>query len=582
MKKYIIAQNGQSAYWIVTSQFAENAELYAASQLQKYLYESLNTYVPYFSDRCIRRGKEIFIGKSARDIGANIDFSSLGEEGYLIQTIGDDILIAGNTGRGTLYGVYAFLEKFLKYRMFTNDVEKIEHKQELILSEMEIRETPAFEYRDCYSRFAWDIEFSVKNKLNGSAAPIPNEMGGKVKFYNCHHSFFDLVPPKYYKETHPEYYSVAEGDGNGKQLCLSNENVFEIARAQLVRWIKENPECRVFSIAQNDYDSYCQCPKCKAIDEYHKSPSGSVIRFVNRLAESIEKEYPQVLLHTFAYRYSKVAPKNLKVKDNVIVRLCNIECGRAIAFEDAADMASTEKGAKEARDFLQNITDWMTICKRLYVWDYVLNFRHYLMPMLPLGVFAKNLQMYKKFNIQGVLMEGNFSYGGDASMGDLKNYVLAKLLWDPNENVDCLKKEFIYGVYGKGAPYIEKYVDLMEKSITGKYADIYDTTDREYYSEETIKQADALFELAEKADTNPTIIRRIQRERLAIEYMKTVRIEDNDKRCEAADALYEKLKEHKITEIAERTDLRDAIRWIKENQYASATRNWYSMYYIVK
>lgn len=582
MKEYVIAENGESTYWIVTSQFAENTELYAASQLQKYLYQSLNTFVPYFSDRSNRRGKEILIGKGARDISDKLDLSSLGEEGYLIQTLDDDIVIAGKTGRGTLYGVYAFLEKFLGYRMFTKDVERIDKKKELILNELCIRESPAFEYRDCYSRFAWDIEFSVKNRLNGSGAAIPNEMGGKVKFYNCHHSFFDLVPPKYYQKSHPEYYSVADGDLRGKQLCLSNESVFEIARKQLLRWIKENPECRVFSIAQNDFDTYCQCPKCKAIDDYHKSPSGSIIRFVNRLAESIEKEHPNVLLHTFAYRYSKVAPKHLRVRDNVIVRLCNIECERGIAFEDLASMASTEKGTKEAQAFLQNIKDWMTICKRLYVWDYVVNFRHYLMPMLPLGVFAKNLQMYKNCNIRGVLMEGNFSYGGDASMGDLKNYILAKLLWEPDQDVEPLKKEFIYGVYGKGAEYIERYVEIMEKAITGKHVDIYDKTDAEYYSQELIDEADGLFELAENAEREPTILRRIRREHLAIQYMKTVRIENDEERSKAADLLYEALKEHKITEIMERTDIRDAIRWIKENRYASETRNWYGTYYIVK
>ncbi len=578
--KHRIAQNGDTEYYIVTSEFAHSAELFAASQLQKYLNEALNIFMPYFSDRCPKRGKEILIGKTARNKCDDVDTAYLGDEGFTIRSVGEDVAIFGNTARGTVYGVFSFLERFLGYRCYTKDVETIEHKSELILDELNISETPAFEYRESYSRFAWDIEFAVKNKLNANLAPIPKEMGGRMKFFNCHHSFFDLVPPKYYKQSHPEYYSVSE-DGDGKQLCLSHPDVFKIARQTLIGWIKENPDCRVFSVAQNDEYGYCRCEKCRQAEEYYGSPSGIIIDFVNRLAQSIEKEYPDVLIHTFAYQWSTKAPRNVRVHKNVMVRLCNIECRRGLSFEEYAQK-DEGAGAKTAKEFLRNITEWSAISDRVYLWDYVVYFWNYLMPMLPITAIAENIRTYKRTGIKGLLMQGNFSYGGDASMGDLKNYLLAKLMWNPELDEKAIVREFIYGVFGKGAPYLHEYVQLMEQAITGSDAWIYDFPDAEYFKPEYIERGTELFEKAMAAETDPVIRKRIEREKLAMDYFNLACIESDEERAEKADEFYEHLKSLKMTEIIERVDLRLSIQYVKDGRYTRGRKGFYNSYYIVK
>ena len=464
MNTYNIVKNGASEYHIVTSEFADVTEHFAASELQKYIYKSTDVIVPYFSDRCARRGKEILIGKMARDNDSNID--DVGEEGYVIKTLEEDILIAGNTPRGTIYGVYAFLERFLGFRAFTKDVEKIDRLNELSISPCDIREAPAFEYREAYFRFAWDADFSVKSKLNANLAPIPLERGGRFKFYNCHHSFFDLVPPKYYRKDHPEYFSVRDDEHSGGQLCLSNPGVIEIAKRQLRAWIKENPTCKVFSVAQNDDPGYCKCESCRRIDEENGSPSGSIITFVNKLAEDIETEYPDVLLHTFAYAYSQNAPIKVKPRKNVIVRIGNIDCNSGAFYDEWAKKDVTLPGVAPCKWFMDGLQKWRAICDRVYLWSYAVNFKNYLQPLIPIKQFAHNIRLYAEHGVKGVLMQGNFSYGGDASMGDLKVYLLSRLLWNPYVDEEKIVDEFIDGVYGNGAPYIKEYVRLMADAIT--------------------------------------------------------------------------------------------------------------------
>lgn len=581
MKKLEIIKNGRCYYHIVSANNSTSCDRYAASQLQKHIYKSTNTFIPYFSDRCSKRGPEIIIGfntRNANEFVTDEELTSLGEEGFLIKTVDSDILITGKTSRGTLYGVYEFLERFLGFRAFTKDVEKIDMHTELIVDDMYICETPDFEYRDAYFRFAFNGEFCAKNRLNTTLGDISAEKGGNFKFYNCHHSFDDLIPHKKYFESHPEYYAEIDGKRVCDQPCLSRPEVFEIAVNTLEKWIEENPECRVFSVAQNDNPNYCRCDACRAVDEYEGSPSGSIIRFVNRVAEAVEKKHPNVLIHTFAYRYSDTAPKHVKPRKNVIVRLCNIECEWGSSIENIAENKPDSKCA----EFLNNVKEWSAICDRVYIWDYAVNFRNYLQPFPNFFSMTENIRMYKKYGIKGVLQQGNFSYGGGAAMDDLKSYIIARLLWNVNTNPQEVIDEFSEGVFGKGASYIKEYIALISTAVKGQYMTLYDTPDAAYLTDELISECDALFDLAEQSAENDAVRKRISRERLSIEYLKTVRIENDEERCKAVDLFAEKVRSFGLTEIMERVNLDDSFEYMKLNRYAKERPGRYSLYYIVR
>ena len=114
--------------------------------------------------------------------------------------------------------------------------------------------------------------------------------------------------------------------GEHSQLCLTNPDVLVLCIEGVRTWIHENPKCRIFSVAQNDWYGNCECDTCRMVDEREGSPSGSLIAFVNAIADAIAEEFPQVMLHTFAYLYSRKAPRTLHTRKNVIIRLCSIEC----------------------------------------------------------------------------------------------------------------------------------------------------------------------------------------------------------------------------------------------------------------
>lgn len=583
MKQYTIIQNGKCYYHIVGANLSAPADRYAASQLQHYIYESTGVFIPYFSDRCPRRTPEILIGADTRDGHTwvtDAELAALGEEGFLIRTLENgDVLITGATPRGTLYGVYEFLRRFIGFRAFTKDVERFDSLDALILPPLDICEKPDFEYRDTYFRFAFDGAFCAKNRLNTTLGDISAEKGGSFKFFNCHHSFDDLVPPKKYMESHPEYFALWEGERTPLQLCLSNPDVLRIATAQVREWIAHHPECRVFSVAQNDKIVWCTCPDCRRIDDAAGgTPAGSIIRFVNRIAEDISRDHPDVLLHTFAYQYSRIAPRGMRAHPNVIVRLCNIEC----EWGDGMETVAARDPQGKCAEFLCNIKEWSRLTDHLYVWDYAVNFHNYLQPFPNLRAMRDNIRYYRAHGVKGVLEQGNFSYGGGAAMDDLKSYVVSHLLWNADADVDALVKEFTDGVYGKGATYIREYLRLFSDAVAGQHMTLYDHPDAPYLTDELIEKADSLFAQAEAAAENDAVRARIEREHLSIRYLLAVRLEDDDARSAATDALARDIRAARLTEIMERTNLEDSFAYMKRSRYAKDRPDRYLMYYIVR
>src|SRR6267143_2077734 len=78
------------------------------------------------------------------------------------------------------------------------------------------------------------------------------------------------------------------------QRCLSNPDVLRLALERVRQWIKEHPDATIITVSQNDTFNYCQCDQCKALDDTEGSPAASLLRFVNAIAEDVERDYPNV------------------------------------------------------------------------------------------------------------------------------------------------------------------------------------------------------------------------------------------------------------------------------------------------
>jgi hypothetical protein len=516
--RVVLVENGRSDYVIVIARDAIPSERYAAEELQRYLERISGARLPIVTDDAEMGEREIILGDNEhlRRLNLGIDFSKLGEEGFVLKTHGSYLIIAGGKPRGTLYGVYTFLEEKLGVRWFTPEVEHVPRKSTLEVPDLDETQLPAFEYREVFWTEALrDPDFAARHKLNGHHHKLAEKHGGRaVVFYPFVHSMDLLIPRELYRE-HPEYFPMISGkrvDGY-VQRCLSNPEVVKLAIERVKQWVREHPEANVIDVSQNDTGYWCQCPSCKALDDAEGSPSASIIRFVNAIAEAIEGEHPHVKVETLAYQYSRKPPRTLKPRHNVIIRLCTIEC----CFGHPLATCPSE----ENRRFREDLEAWRKIAPTLYIWDYTTNFAHYLQPFPNLFVLQENIKYYAEHGVKGVFAEGNYSPGGNGEMAALKAYILAKLLWNPNIDVEQHVREFLRAYYGRAAEPIYSYLKLLHSQVKENvHVHIYDPPTAPYLNDRFLEEAEKLFDEAERLAESEEVRLRVQVARLGVWYVK--------------------------------------------------------------
>jgi len=474
-----ITQNGSSEYIIVHGARCSPSELNAAQTLQTILAQICGVTIPVVTDTNAPQVKEIIVGKTNRESNGwySIDRKALGEEGLMIKTSGQKLIIAGGEKRGTLYGVYTFLEEVLGCHWYTSTLTVIPHMDDLkIPVEINITEKPAFDYRETDWISPRDQTYSIANKLNGSSyRQLDESQGGTVGYTGsfCHSFTNTIVPADIYFNSYPEYFALgAESKARSpKQLCLTNPDTLQLVIREVRDLLSKNPNAQIISLTQNDNSDYCTCDNCKAVDEYEGSHSGTMIRFVNAVADAIKDDYPNVEIDTFAYQYTRKPPLHVVPRSNVIVRLCSIECCFAHPL-NSPDCAANA-------DFSNDLMNWKKICSRLYIWDYTTNYGNFLGPFNNFGVLQSNIQLFAKNNVKGVYEEGNYAASRcNAEFAELRAYMLAKLLWNPNLDYDKTMDGFLKAYYGKGWQYVREYINMTVKKcgMWGTHMTIWEST----------------------------------------------------------------------------------------------------------
>ena len=439
---------------------------YAANQLKFYLEKILpRCTVDICSLTSNNTAPQIILGVS--DYGSNDDFR--------IYATDNSVYLKSSTERAIIYAAYAFLELF-GCRFFSPDTETIPILDHIKLAnDLNITESSPFEYRDIYWNCAFDTVWSLKAKLNGACKNtqgmgrnLPESVGGGFNYAGPFfvHTFSLLVPPSEYFDTHPEYFSEINGQRTSKhlysQLCMTNKDVISISAKKACQWLRENSDRKMVSISQNDsfvLESYCTCPECKKIIDREGAPSGALIHFVNAVAEEIEKEFPDAIVDTLAYQYSVAPPKYIRPRKNVCVRICTGAC-------NSHPIESCKKNS-HVKDAFEK---WSSVCNKLYVWDYTTNFAQYLTPYPNLTAIPQNIKFFKEHNVKGLFMQGQYQEGNNGEFGELRSYIMSRLLWNPDTDVKKDMDEFMHAYYGKAAPYIYDYLKFINEKGNNMHA----------------------------------------------------------------------------------------------------------------
>jgi len=484
---------------VLVADTASASEKLAAEKFREYWKATTGHEIPVGS--APGDGITVWIGRQGlpEPLLGKLKLDGLGDDGFHIRTVrrkargdvpfpGKHLLIVGGPGRGTLYGVYEFFERYMGVRWLTADFTHIPDEPPQTLPRINYRFSPPFEWREAsalHDRID-NSEFRRACKLTDS---VTHGFGG--------HTFYMVVPPEDHFEEHPEYYSLINGKrtalptgqipftdviadpelfAQAGQLCCSNPEVAEVAARRIIRLIttpaneldEYDRHCKyiltlwetgkIHSVSQMDWANNCQCDACKAIDEREGTTMGSVLTMVNRIAEIVERELPGHMIHTFAYTYAAGAPKHLKPRHNVVVQFCSIHCDFSRPFRN--------RHSEINREFMKDLKKWSKITDQLYMWDYMVNFANPIWPHPNLHVIQPNMKTFADHGVRGMFAQSWPHYMLHVNeFRHLRAYLTAKAIWDPECDIERHMTEFLELFYGPAAPQIREYIDLTTDRI---------------------------------------------------------------------------------------------------------------------
>ena len=572
----VVQSNGESlsSYKIIIPTAASVSVEYAAQVMQNYIKQATNVELPILTDSTSEGTHEILVGDTKRNEDSGIDFAALGQEAFVVKSVGNDLVVAGNE-RGAIYGVYEYLEA-LGYRFYTYEETKLPAERNVFIAKnFERSWTPTFDFRDLLYYEAnehmvgknteiteWCVSQRINSSYMRSELKADAKYGGTVGYIGGDqymvHTARKLLPYNAANEkAHPDWFAREDGvtlqsgkDGYDTDLCWSNDDMLDYLYDQIINLINNDSKSNLISLSMNDTVSYCKCETCKA-QQAEYGVSGWFYRAINKIAVRLKEDKPNVKLDTIAYSYAIDAP-DIVLEDNVIVRLCLGGCRWHTNMEECTELGGS---LEESFDTLQ---EWKSHAKEFYVWSYPINWANNLTFDASYQGLYNQYKFFAENNVRGMYCEGYPVNNGEFC--ELKTYLIAKLLANPTMSYGEYQyhmRDFLQGYYGEGWEYILDYINTMYDIIMQDMADknyhighwyayeenfpfnkYWDGVDHVY--DDIIDEIDGYWEDALEL-ANATQSKRIRKSRIHWKYLKLYNTFDNVKKYatdEEKEALY--------------------------------------------
>lgn len=466
----VLVGNGKPQAEIVIAADASDQAKRAAQELRGYLERISGARLEIRSDRDPVSGTHILVGLSqaVRELGVGIPsgFTNLmNEEGFIVRTVGANLILAGNEHapyRGTLFAVYDFLESLGCRWFFPGPYGEVVPKRDTIaIGDLYRQERPDFRFRNIWLSGWMPVsetdgknytEWMDRNKMTSlSNLSLPGD-GSIVR----------LAPPEKYFQSHPQLYALDEKGARTKDmLCLSEPEAVRIAVKTITEEFREHPETITFGFAPPDGHPRCYCERCKArIPGFtgkgfgEPSLSDTWFRFANAVAAEVYKEFADHWLFTNGYANRVRPPEGVgKLSPNLGIQSAMIDSCTLHPIGDAKCwQRQLYKGV---------LNRWTDELNCVFIYDYDPGKCLDGLPFPILHNLARDFPYFKQRQIWGFWTEGQNCW----MITHLNYYVRAKLMWDADEDVKALVRDYCEKFYGEAAGPIEDYIWILEEAV---------------------------------------------------------------------------------------------------------------------
>lgn len=438
----------------------------------------------------------IFIGPGAAALVKKFSMpEDMKDQEGIIKRIGDDLVITGKDKNGIMFGISYFLSHYLDRNVFDYDSSCITRNPKWVIPDVDVRFSPGIKHRQIYSGdplFRGGNEMSLPFFRSGS--PSSNHsFANYLKGCNVPNVLAKLKNGK----RDPVNPCMTSSEANAYFLNkLRNFIKYDRSKYKQIFWPN------LYDISQNDgIFKPCTCKKCTEVVKKH-GESLLLMRFINRIAVAIAKEYPDIYISTLAYNTTMKEPKNTneKYNDNVMVALTIGNVSAPIALDN--------KNGKL-------LEVWSKRCRNLQVWSYLKYYDGFEYPYIKTRkTIQAEIKLFRQYNVTAFF--GESENPRSRSFYSFQFYLTHKLLQEPKADVDKLTNLFFSNYYGKAAEPMLQYLTYLEKRMEKlPYSSL---ANNSYLDKEFFETANRFLDQAEKAvSENKTHLRHVMQERIPVD-----------------------------------------------------------------
>ena len=218
------------------------------------------------------------------------------------------------------------------------------------------------------------------------------------------------------------------------------------------------------------------------------------------------------------------------------------------------------------------LTAWGEVCNRIYIWDYTTCFAHYPTPHPNWHALQPNMKAFVRNHVKGVFEQANGAYGGGVDLNELRAYIITKLLWDAETDVQKHMEEFTDYYYGAGGVYIREYIEALCRKAEDDmiHVGFNDNPVSELFSEEMLDIYDSILEKAEQATADdPLRCRRVQKARLSVRWVRLKRAAmlRHEHNAEEINSFFEDWNSFGLTRIDEWVSSQTTLRALLDDKW---------------
>lgn len=438
---------------------------FAAEELQQLFNEATHCTMKIVKDDTVDAysadKKYISLGDTKYAAAVNAKpTEELEKYGYSIKTVDKSIFINANTDIGVTFGVYGFLQLQFNFDCFSDQYYVIDEQKDSNLLDFAVRNVPDLGGIMRPTQFQDGVALRRMGCIEKQDLWIPQTTVSV-------HSALRELPLDTYFETHPKWY-----DATKSQICYTargdkdeRDALLQAVADRVINGCKQSDSSKwVYTFGQMDKKVWCTCGPCKDSKMKYGSNCAVQIQFINEVAKKVEdwmeteEGKPYARDFTIRYlvyhetieppvKYDEAAGKYVPVDETVIPAKHTMP---QLAPLDLDHLCDIDSKCNEG---------WM---KRFEMWRALLDqteaeiaaftyYQNYTSKLLYFDSYTNMQNMYKvyaDFNVGWFYEEGSAEAIGGTKWDALKGYLVTKLAWNVNLDIETLTENFFAHYFG--------------------------------------------------------------------------------------------------------------------------------------